>query len=308
MKKIFFFFLLLSSSLIFSQESKTYFQQEVNYKINVKLDDVKNDLNADETLEYINNSPDELTFIWFHIWPNAYKNNNTPLAKQLIEEGNKKFYFAAEQERGWIDGLDFKVNGQAVKTESGASIDIVKLILNTPLKPGDKATITTPFHVHIPIGVFSRLGHIGQQYQITQWYPKPSVYDKYGWHPIPYLNQGEFYSEFGSFDVSITLPKNYVLGATGTMVNGEEETAWLLKNAEETKAILKYNPHDTSFPASSAEMKTLRFTAQNVHDFGWFADKRYHVLHDEVILPHSKNKVDTWVMFTNLYGNTGRKP
>src|ERR1051326_7512596 len=297
---------LFSSTFLLAQE-KQYFQQEVSYKINVKLDDVKNDLNADETLEYTNNSPDELKFIWFHLWANGYKNNSTPLAKQLIADGNRKFYYATKEERGWIDGLDFKVNGQKIKTEPGKSIDIIKIILNETLQPGGKVTITTPFHIHIPLGVFSRLGHIGQQYQITQWYPKPAVYDKYGWHAIPYLNQGEFYSEFGSFDVSITLPKNYVLGATGTMVNGEEETKWLMQKVEETKAILTYNPHDTSFPASSAEMKTLRFTAQNVHDFGWFCDKRYHVLHDEVTLPHSKNKVDTWVMFTNLYGKYWEK-
>ncbi|MBI3501433.1 MAG: M1 family metallopeptidase [Bacteroidetes bacterium] len=307
MKKVLFFSFSLFLFLFSSAQEKNYFQQEVHYKINVSLDDKKNDLNADESLEYINNSPDELTFIWFHIWPNGYKNNNTPLAKQLIEEGNTKFYFATKEERGWIDGLDFKVNGQPVKTETGQSIDIVKIILNEPLKSGGKIFITTPFHVHIPLGVFSRLGHIGQQYQITQWYPKPSVYDKYGWHPIPYLNQGEFYSEFGSFDVSITLPKNYVVGATGTLVNGEEETAWLMAKAEETKAILSYNPHDTSFPVSSSETKTLRYTASTVHDFGWFADKRYHVLHDEVTLPHSQKKVDTWVMFTNLYGKYWEK-
>lgn len=307
MKKI---FLLLSvfilNSYSYSQE-KQYFQQEVNYKINVSLDDTKNDLHADASIEYINNSPDELSFIWFHIWPNAYKNNKTPLAKQLIADGNLKFYYASDDERGNISGLNFKVNGLAVKTEPGASVDIIKLVLNQPLKPGEKINITTPFNVHIPLGIFSRLGRIGQQYQITQWFPKPAVYDKYGWHNIPYLNQGEFYSEFGSFDVSITIPKNYVVGATGTLVNGEEETAWLMKNAEATKAIDKFNPADNEFPASSSEMKTLRYQASNVHDFGWFADKRYHVLHDEVELPHSKKKVDTWVMFTNQYGNYWKK-
>ena len=299
MKKIL-LFLSLSSPLspLFSQN---YFQQEVNYTINVRLDDAKHDLNADETLEYINNSPDELTFIWFHIWPNAYKNNNTPLAKQLIADGNKKFYFASQNERGWIDGLDFKVNNQTVKTEPGESIDIIKLILNEPLRPGGKITITTPFHVHIPLGVFSRLGHIGQQYQITQWYPKPAVYDKYGWHPIPYLNQGEFYSEWGKFDVFITVPKNYVVGATGDYVNGEEEIAWLNKKAEETKAM-EFFPRDTTFPPSSSEWKTLHLHQEKVHDFAWFADKRYYVLKDEVELPYSKRKVTTWGLFTGAEG------
>ena len=89
------------------------------------------------------------------------------------------------------------------------------LILNEPLTPGDTIIITTPFHVKIPKGVTSRLGHIGESYQISQWYPKPAVYDRSGWHQMSYLDQGEFYSEFGSFDVSITLPANYTVGATG---------------------------------------------------------------------------------------------
>lgn len=289
-------------------QDKPYFQQQVNYKIEVSLNDKTHELHGVESVEYINNSPDELTFIWFHIWPNAYKNNQTALAKQLIADGNKKFYFAGPGDRGYMDKLDFKVNGQSVKTEPHTEhIDIIKLILNEPLKPGARINISTPFHVKIPIGVFSRLGHIYQQYQITQWYPKPAVYDKYGWHPIPYLNQGEFYSEFGSFEVNIEIPKNYVVGATGTLVNGEEETAWLMKKAEETKAIEKYNPVDTVTPSSASELKVLRFKASNVHDFAWFADKRYHVLHDEVELPQSKRKVDCWVMFTNMEGELWKK-
>lgn len=286
----------------FGQDSQPYFQQESNYTIKVILDDTKNDITADETIEYINNSPDELTFIWFHLWPNAYKNNYTALAKQLIEDGSTKFYFAEKNQRGWIDGLDFKVNGQPAKTEYHPEhIDIIKLILNEPLKPGGKITITTPFRVHIPIGIFSRLGHIGQQYQITQWYPKPAVYDKYGWHPIPYLNQGEFYSEWGKFDVFITVPKNYVVGATGDYIDSDEEIAWLSKKAEEAKAMEIF-PRDTAFPPSSSEWKTLHLHQEKVHDFAWFADKRYYVMKDEVELPYSKRKITTWGLFTGAEG------
>ena len=92
----------------------------------------------------------------------------------------------------------------------------------TPLLPGESIVVSTPFRVKVPSGSISRLGHIGQSYQITQWYPKPAVYDKNGWNPMPYLNQGEFYSEFGSFDVSITIPENYVLGSTGDLQNASE--------------------------------------------------------------------------------------
>ncbi len=98
------------------------------------------------------------------------------------------------------------------------------------LAPGERITITTPFHVKIPSARFSRLGRSGQAYYITQWFPKPAVYDREGWHAMPYLTQGEFYSEFGSFDVRITLPANYVVGATGELQNAQMSarswTAW----------------------------------------------------------------------------------
>ena len=75
--------------------------------------------------------------------------------------------------------------------------DIAILTLAKALQPGGTITISTPFLVDIPAS-FSRLGHVGESYQMTQWYPKPAVYDKDGWHPMPYLDMGEFYSEFGS--------------------------------------------------------------------------------------------------------------
>src|ERR1700739_1289059 len=77
-----------------------YFQQKVSYTINVKLDDVKNEITADERIEYINNSPNQLTYIYMHLWPNAYKNNNTPLVKQLLANNNTLLYYAKDNERG----------------------------------------------------------------------------------------------------------------------------------------------------------------------------------------------------------------
>ncbi len=293
--------LILIPGAAFAQK---YFQQEVNYTIHVKLDDVKHELTADETIEYINNSPTDLPFLYFHLWPNAYKDQSTALAQQQMENGETFFYYSNEEERGYIDGLDFKVDGKTVKWEYVKdSIDICRIFLNTPVKSGEKITITTPFHVKIPSGEISRLGHIGQSYQITQWFPKPAVFDKHGWNYMPYLNQGEFYSEFGSFDVSITLPQNYVLGATGDMINEDQEMAWLDEKVKATKAISEFDSKDLAFPPSDYITKTIRFKQSNVHDFAWFCDKRYHVLKGEVETPHTKNKVTTWVMFTNAEGD-----
>lgn len=293
------FGLFLSATIHSVIAQNTYFQQTVNYQIDVELNDITHELHAYEQLEYINNSTDTLTQLYFHLWPNAYKNNNTALAKQLLNQGSSDFYHAPVSEKGYVDSLDFKIDNKTVQWKlDDKFIDIALLTLNEPLLPGNSITITTPFHVKIPKGIFSRLGHLDQSYQITQWYPKPAVYDKDGWHPMPYLDQGEFYSEFGSFDVKITLPANYVVGATGDLVNGETELKWLDSIVVETKKITNYDV-SMEFPPSSNQKKTLHYHQENVHDFGWFADKRYHVLKGSVKLPHSGDSVTTWVMYTN---------
>lgn len=290
---------LATSSLSPDISAQDYFQQEVNYKILVTLDDQKHELNAFETVYYINNSPDTLMYLWFHLWPNAYSDNSTELAKQLIKANGKERLFNDPDLNGYIDSLDFKADDRAVKWSLDSEMpDICRIELNDPLKPGDTVTISTPFRVKIPKGVSSRLGHLGQSYQISQWYPKPAVYDKSGWHQMPYLDQGEFFSEFGSFDVSVTLPDNYTVGATGEL-HHEEESARLEALAADTawKKIYRYG--DAPFPLSSLRMKTLRYTAGNVHDFAWFADKRFHVIKGNVVLPHSGREVSTFVMFTD---------
>lgn len=296
-------FLLLFAILSFAsfQVFSQYWQQKVDYTITVKLDDVKHTLSGYERFVYHNNSPQTLDFLYIHLWPNAYTSGKTALGKQLHESGEDLLRFGKDSVRGGIDSLHFQVNGtDASFSFDPLNPDIGKLTLNTPLKPGEFVTVTTPFHVKIPSGEISRLGHIGQSYQITQWYPKPAVYDKNGWNQMPYLTQGEFYSEYGTFDVSITLPQNYIVGATGDLQT-PSEIAFMDEEAAYTKEhppiIRKKYPND-SFPVSDPEWKTIRFTQQNVHDFAWFADKRFLVLKGEVELPHSKRKVTTWSLFT----------
>ena len=219
----------------------------------------------------------------------------------MRQDDDLTLFFSKYRDRGWIDSLQFAVNGTDARMEiDEKNPDVCRVFLNEPLVPGEKVFIEAPFRVVIPKGIFSRLGHLGQAYQITQWYPKPAVYDKDGWHQMPYLGQGEFYSEFGTFDVKITLPENYVVGATGDLVNGEKELAWLNQKVAETKAIIdSVDYYDLSLPASSPATKTLHYHQENVHDFAWFADKRYHVLKGEVALPESGRKITTWAMFTN---------
>lgn len=297
--------ILLCAAVLLAQRSfaqQSYWQQEVNYKIEVRLDDKNHTLHAFETFEYINHSPNTLDKIFIHLWPNAYRDKSSALAQQIYEQNkNDVLHFGKLEKRGGIDSLDFKINGAASKWEFDSKHpDIAILYLNQPLASGQKITVSTPFKVKIPSGSISRLGHIEDSYQITQWYPKPAVYDHKGWHPMPYLTQGEFYSEYGSFDVRITLPKNYVVGATGDLQTASEviflDSLAQLDPIQASESV-KSTSRKTLFPESSSEYKTIRYTQSMVHDFAWFADKRFRVDKGEVELPHSKEKVTLWAMY-----------
>ncbi|MCB9338801.1 MAG: M1 family metallopeptidase [Lewinellaceae bacterium] len=291
------FCLLFSASVTFSQ-TIPYFQQEAHYTINVTLDDVNHLLTGDVAISYVNHAPEALDSIWFHLWPNAFENEKTAFAQQKLRAGSTKFYFAKDTDLGYFSGLDFRVDGEKAEWyQDPKNPDMAVLKLSQPLRNKRKVVISTPFTLKIPAS-FSRLGHVGQSYQITQWYPKPAVYDNRGWHPMPYLDQGEYYSEFGSFDVSITLPENYVVGATGTLQTGSE-VAFLTKKAQQGAAMAARGfPKGEDFPPSSEKLKTIRYTADYIHDFAWFADKRFNVLKGEVKFPTGRT-VDTWTMFSN---------
>lgn len=300
--KLRWFFIGLLDAVAVSAQQSDYWQQHVDYVINVRLDDELHELLGEITIRYTNNSPDKLGAIWFHLWPNAYSHLNTAFARQQRAAGRTDFLYSAHTDRGYIDQLNFTVNGQPARLETNAEDpDIALLHLNDSLPSGGRIIISTPFHVKIP-KVFSRMGHDGQQYQISQWYPKPAVYDRAGWHPMPYLDQGEFYSETGSFDVTITLPENYVVAATGDLQTAAE-LEFLKEKVAETRSRLRdvlapMTYQSWVFPESSAALKTIRFTESNVHDLAWFADKRYNVIVDSVTLP-SGHKVKAWAFFND---------
>ena len=304
------FSLLVACSLWFAASSQ-YWQQQVNYSIDVSLNAKEKTLDGFERITYLNNSPDTLHYIWFHLWPNAYKNDKTAFSDQLLENGNTRFYFSGKDQRGYINRLDFKVNGITAKTEDHPQhIDIVKLVLPAPLAPREQITISTPFHVKLPFN-FSRGGYDGEAFQVTQWYPKPAVYDKNGWHPMPYLDQGEFYSEFGNFDVRITVPDNYVVAATGELQNREEKDWLKTRTAAEPPTLLKKpavkaktgiakktrSPKPASRPAVPITTKTLNYKQANVHDFAWFADKNFIVNSDTCQLPSGKT-IEVFTYYT----------
>lgn len=282
---------------LFGQNDKPYFQQEVNYTIAVALNDVDHTLDGNIAFEYINHSPDVLTEIWVHLWPNAYQDNRSAFCKQKLRDRDSKYYFSPKKDRGGFQKLAFAIDGRPMVWKvDDKNPDIAVLRLPKPLEPGGKTVISTPFLLKIPAS-FSRLGHVKMSYQITQWYPKPAVYDHKGWHAMPYLDIGEFFSEFGSFDVTLTLPDNYVVGATGVLQT-PSEMEFLAKKEAETKGKIECKKflQAEDFPPSSPNMKTIRYIAEKVHDFAWFADKRFEVLKDTARLASGRT-VDCWAMF-----------
>jgi len=247
--------LLLLSKISFCQQA--YWQQQVNYDISVTLNTAANTLDGSVKMKYYNNSPDTLHFIWIHLWPNAYKNDRTAFSEQQLQIGNTGFYFSNSEERGYINRLNFTVdNISTATTDHPKHQDIVKLLLPHPLIPNGKINIQTAFHVKLP-KQFSRSGVVENSYQITQWYPKPAVYDKKGWHEMPYLELGEFYSEFGNFTVDISAPEDLIIAASG----------------EKTRETISNN------------IKTTTYTLNNTHDFAWFASKDFLVQQDTLQLP-----------------------
>jgi hypothetical protein len=274
------------------------FQQRADITMEVRLDDVQHMLHGAQTLVYTNNAPVALDTLWIHLWPNAYRDRSSALNRQMLRDGNLDLHFATEADRGWIDSLDFKQDGSSlIWGYHSDHADIAWVALPQPLGNGKSITINTPFRVKIPDSRFSRLGRSGQAYHITQWFPKPAVYDQDGWHPMPYLTIGEFYSSFGRYDVSITLPANYVVGATGLLQDNPEEEAWMDMLARTSGVIARQgDPND--FPPSDSRAKTLRFVQDSIHDFAWFADKRFIVRKDSVVLERSGRTVTTWALFT----------
>lgn len=299
--------LLLALCLGSTARAQTaYWQQKVDTKLDVQLDDRRHFLHGFETLTYTNHSPDTLRYLYFHLWPNAYKHDRTAFTEQQLRNGNTDFYYSKPAERGYIDSLQFTIDGESVDYFSYDNLpDIARLDLVKPIVPGQTVTINTPFRVKIP-KVFSRLGHTAQAYCISQWFPKPAVYDRKGWHAMPYLDQGEFYAEIGSYEVSITLPENYVVMATGNCLD-ESENAWMdslsrIPAPEVRPGTAKGKSPDSlmkqfATPPSAPGMKTLHFKEDNIHDFAWFADKRFMLRKDTVLVPGTDQVVTAWAAF-----------
>lgn len=248
--------------LLSSPVASLFAAQKVDYQIVAELDVRRKLVRGNMNMTYHNNSSDTLTEVWIHLWPNAYSSHQTAWAQQVRSMGMLDFHYS--KSFGKIDSVSFSIDGKSVANiTSEESPDMVLLIPNQPILPGQQVQIATPFRTRLSPAI-SRSGYDSSYFALAQWYPKPAVYNEKGWNPMPYLEQGEFFSEFGDYNVKITLPKAYVLTATGHQVVLPDT----LNTSENT---LTYN-----------------IQQKNVHDFAWFASEKFKVASETIQLSSGK--------------------
>ncbi len=229
------------------------------YNIDVELEPAKRTVKGHLQMSFYNSTNDTLQELWVHLWPNAYSGHHTPWAKQMVQLGQLDFRYG--KSLGKIDSLNFTVDGRALTLmTSDDQPDVGVILLNQPLLPGKSITLNTPFRVKLP-EMTSRSGYTGSFYSLTQWYPKFAVYQGGEWQSMSYLEQGEFFSDFADYQVKVTLPSVYGFAATG----------------------YQYKPVDTT------ESKiTYEVNQSEIHDFAWFASRKFIVKQKEITLKSGK--------------------
>ena len=278
--KIVFFLLFLLPGIQNSCFGEDYWQQFVHYEINVSLDNESQILHGFETLVYQNNSPDTLTMLYFYLYPNAFQKTSV-----MAKEARKATVeiVATPEEQGWliIDSLTITKHdlpGQSVNVDTSLDDTLLKITLSKPLLPREQLCVLIKFRTKIR--QFNYLGGKGgyskNLYEVSQWYPKVCVYDDKGWHPIKYHWLGEFYGEFGTYNVTLDVPDSFIVAATGEVVSGDP--GW--KAVQVDSMGNRINNHG-DVPISSSNKKNessrrrVKFHAENVHDFVWAASPDY---------------------------------
>lgn len=257
-----------------------YWQQRADYRIDVSIDPSTNILAGTEVIEYENRSPDDLSHLWMHIEPNMCAEgsvSNTLRQPPLVFLG-AVFDFSCQGHTGGLTLKKVQINEFPVTaTIYGTTM---RLDLPEVLKAGFTTNITIAWEYPIPPYGMARMGREGSLYEIAQWFPRMAVYDDVrGWNIEPYIGAGEFYLEYGDFDVSITLPSEYVVAGTGMLQNPAEvltetqrqrlDTA---RTSDDPVAIITA---DEAGHGESGGQKTWRFHADMVRDFAFAASPDY---------------------------------
>ena len=257
-----------------AQVPQGYWQQEVDYTINISMDTDDHQFSGTEQLNYINHSPDTLTEAFFHLYFNAFQPGSMMDIRSLnIPDPDKRVGDRISKldpdEIGIQKVTSLKLNGKATLLEEHGTV--LKVLFEDPILPGDTAHFDMEFEGQVPVQIrrSGRDNEEGVDYTMTQWYPKMAAYDEMGWHPYPYVGR-EFYAPFGKFEVNIDLPADYKVAATGTLEDYEGH--WKKSDQESKEAVeLQFE----ELVEIDADRRQWSFSAENVHDFAWGADPDY---------------------------------
>ncbi len=218
-------------------------QSRADYMMDVRLEPDSSMLFGHSEILFTNGVDFPVDTLWLHLYPNAYRDISTAFGQDLEAVGRYYFRASPESQKGWIDLSNWTLNGNPVDISVDGSLGFISL--DSPLEPSETALLQGDFIVKIP-SFWSRMGHLGDTYQITQWYPKMCVLDEKEWHRGRYHWRGEFYSDFGDYSITLDIPENFITAATGSVesVSFSEDS---LRRSETWKA---YNVHDFAWSAS----------------------------------------------------------
>lgn len=262
-----------------------YWQQDVYYNIHAKIDDVKDVIDGNLELTYQNNSPDTLTFVYFHLYQNAFQPGSYLDDLTKNNKGNPKWGKYETQKLGTvIENLTIEDGAKSYETKTELDNTILKVYLKEPLLPKSKIKFLIRFKTYFDTGSerrrmkkFSASGF--KHYDGVHWYPRISVYDKkFGWDTNQHLGR-EFYGDYGTFDADLTFPNHYIVEATGFLQNREQVLPDELRKKLDIKnfADKPFNSPASIIIVPDGTTKTWIYHAENVHDFAWTADPTYRI-------------------------------
>jgi len=254
--------ILLYSSVTYTQSDR--WQQSVKYKMDIDFILKKHQFKGTQILEFTNNSPDTLFKVFYHLYYNAFQPNSMMdvRSRTIIDPDPRigdRISMLKKEDQGHMLVSSLKLNGRKVKFKTVGTI--LEVHLDKPVLPKTTVTFEMKFKGKIPLQIrrTGRFNKEGIEYSMAQWYPKMCNYDHQGWHADPYV-AAEFYGIWGDYDVTITMPKEYIIAATGILQNRDDiEFGHANKDSE-----------------SRPDKLTWHFKAENVHDFVWAADPDYH--------------------------------
>lgn len=260
-----------------------YWQQDVHYQIRATIDETRHIIDAHQALEYWNNSPDTLYYVYFHLYQNAFVKGSHLHALEKAQKIKSRLGKYEEQGLGTVV-QNIRIGQQPVqKTELDNTI--LKVWLPAPLPPDQHITLELDFKTYYDRGGTRRRMQMWDawgfpHYNGAQWYPKICVYDReFGWNTDQHMNR-EFYGDFGIFDVTLDFPSNYIVEATGALQNREEVLPADLREKLDMKHFIhkKWDePPSVIIPYVKGERKKWHFLAENVHDFAFVADPSYRI-------------------------------